>query len=139
MCAHVLQAHQQQRKVAIQHKRGTAPRFERLMARLNLTEKEQLVMLYVLVKQVSQEDFANLFSKYGRSSPSLAAFADLVSPVMLHCCTRRLPACMIRLGQSQTLRQIYWAYIMPIQCLPVALSRQLGASAILAAPQLCNV
>lgn len=36
-------------------------------------------MLYVLVKQVSQEDLSSLVPKYGRSSPSFAAFADLVS------------------------------------------------------------
>jgi len=60
--------------------KAIAPRFERLMARLDLTGKEQLAMLYVLVKQVSQEDFSNV----GRSSPSFAAFASLVSPVMLH-------------------------------------------------------
>lgn len=49
------------------------------MARLDLSIKEQLAMLYVLVKQVSQEDLSGLVPKYGRSSPSFAAFADLVS------------------------------------------------------------
>ena len=49
------------------------------MARLDLSDKEQLAMLYVLVKQVSQEDLSNLVPKYGRSSPSFAAFAKLVS------------------------------------------------------------
>lgn len=48
------------------------------MARLDLSAKEQLAMLYVLVKQVSQEDLSSLVPKYGRSSPSFAAFADLV-------------------------------------------------------------
>ena len=49
------------------------------MSRLDLSDKEQLAMLYVLVKQVSQEDLSNLVPKYGRSSPSFAAFAKLVS------------------------------------------------------------
>lgn len=73
-----MQAHQQQRKAA-SSSNGTAPRFERLMARLELSDKEQLAMLYVLVKQVSQEDLSNLVPKYGRSSPSFSAFAKLVS------------------------------------------------------------
>ena len=80
----LLQTHQQQRKAAGQDSKGTAPRFERLMDRLDLTDKERLAMLYVLVKQVSQEDFSNLFPKFGRSPPSFAAFAGLVSPGMLH-------------------------------------------------------
>ncbi len=79
----LLQSHQQQRKAAGQDSKGTAPRFERLMDRLDLTDKERLAMLYVLVKQVSQEDFSNLFPKFGRSPPSFAAFAGLVSPGML--------------------------------------------------------
>lgn len=45
-------------------------------------------MLYVLVKQVSQEDFSNLFPKFGTSPPSFAAFAGLVSPFMLFCLTQ---------------------------------------------------
>ena len=49
------------------------------MDRLDLTDKERLAMLFVLVKQVSQEDFSNLFPKFGRSPPSFAAFAGLVS------------------------------------------------------------
>ena len=53
------------------------------MDRLDLTDKERLAMLYVLVKQVSQEDFSNLFPKFGRSPPSFAAFAGLVSIGML--------------------------------------------------------
>jgi len=81
----LLQTHQQQRKAAGQNSKGTAPRFERLMDRLNLTDKERLAMLYVLVKQVSQEDFSNLFPKFGRSPPSFAAFAGLVSIGMLPC------------------------------------------------------
>lgn len=75
----LLQAHQQQRKAASSSSKATAPRFERLMARLDLSDKEQLAMLYVLVKQVSQEDLSNLVPKYGRSSPSFAALAKLVS------------------------------------------------------------
>ena len=55
------------------------------MARLDLSDKEQLAMLYVLVKQVSQEDFSNLFPKFGRSSPSFAAFANLVSFAFVAC------------------------------------------------------
>ncbi len=55
------------------------------MDRLDLTDKERLAMLYVLVKQVSQEDFSNLFPKFGRSPPSFAAFAGLVSIGMLPC------------------------------------------------------
>jgi hypothetical protein len=57
------------------------------MDRLDLTDKERLAMLYVLVKQVSQEDFSNLFPKFGRSPPSFAAFAGLVAalpPKHLH-------------------------------------------------------
>lgn len=60
------------------------------MSRLDLTGKEQLAMLYVLVKQVGQEDFSNLFPKFGTSPPSFAAFAGLVSPFMLFCPTRFL-------------------------------------------------
>ena len=79
MHAGLLQAHQRQRKAAHAESKTIAPRFERLMARLQLSEKEQLAMLYVLVKQVSQEDISTLFPKFGRSSPSFAAFAELVS------------------------------------------------------------
>lgn len=75
----LLQTHQQHCKAAGQNSKGTAPRFERLMDRLDLTDKERLAMLFVLVKQVSQEDFSNLFPKFGRSPPSFAAFAGLVS------------------------------------------------------------
>lgn len=75
----MVQGYQQQRRAASSDGKPIAPRFERLMARLDLSDKEQLAMLYVLVKQVSQEDFSNLFSKYGRSSPSFAVFASLVS------------------------------------------------------------
>ena len=54
------------------------------MARLDLTDKEQLAMLYVLVKQVSQEDLSNLTPRSGcRTPPSFAAFANLVSKVPL--------------------------------------------------------
>lgn len=65
------------------------------MARLDLSDKEQLAMLYVLVKQVSQEDLSNLVPKYGRSSPSFAAFAKLVSMVGHH---RDMPSCVAYLN-----------------------------------------
>ena len=91
----MLQAHQQQRKAASSSSKGTAPRFERLMARLDLSDKEQLAMLYVLVKQVSQEDLSNLVPKFGRSSPSFAAFAKLVS-ISQH--QRGMPSCIANLN-----------------------------------------
>ena len=73
-----LQAYQQHHRDNANSK-TIAPRFARLMSRLDLTEKEQLAMMFVLVKQISQEDFSNLFPKFGRPPPSFAAFAELVS------------------------------------------------------------
>lgn len=49
------------------------------MASLGLTDKEQLAMLYLLVKQVSQEEMSSLLPRLGRNPPSFAAFANLVS------------------------------------------------------------
>ncbi|DBB01935.1 hypothetical protein WJX77_010097 [Trebouxia sp. C0004] len=96
-----IETRHQQRKAAGQNSKGTAPRFERLMDRLDLTDKERLAMLYVLVKQVSQEDFSNLFPKFGRSPPSFAAFAGLdtleilqfLSPKRQHIKEGLLPDC----------------------------------------------
>lgn len=76
-----VQAHQQQRRVRLAG--AELPRFERLMLRLDLSQKEQLAMVHVLVKQVSQEDFSSLFPKFGRAPPSFAAFADMVSSAAL--------------------------------------------------------
>lgn len=72
-----MQEHQKHRREALQGK-SLLPRFERLMSRLNLSDKEQLAIMYILVRQVSQEDLSNVVPKYGRSPPSFASFADLV-------------------------------------------------------------
>lgn len=78
LAMHAIQVHQQQQQRDQKaDSKAIAPRFARLMSRLDLSEKEQLAMMFVLVKQVSQEDFSNLFPKFGRSSPSFAVFADL--------------------------------------------------------------
>ncbi|KAL3158741.1 hypothetical protein ABBQ32_011470 [Trebouxia sp. C0010 RCD-2024] len=79
-----IQGHQQQRRAASSDSKPTAPRFERLMARLDLTDKEQLAMLYLLVKQVSQEELSSLLPRLGRNPPSFAAFANLDTLEVLH-------------------------------------------------------
>ena len=102
----MLQAHQQQRQAACAENKSVTPRFQRLMARLELSDKEQLAMLYMLVKQVSQEDFSNLFPKFGRSSPSFAAFAGLVS-----CC---LCATFGQLGDSKILPSCWTTHLCSV-------------------------
>ena len=54
------------------------------MARLDLNDKEQLAMVYLLVKQVSQEEMSSLLPRLGRNPPSFAAFANLVSRPVQH-------------------------------------------------------
>ena len=78
----VLQEHQRNRREALQSTSSLLPRFERLMSRLSLSEKEQLALLYILVRQVSQEDLSNIVPKFGRSPTSFASFAGLVSFVI---------------------------------------------------------
>ena len=81
-----MQDYQQHRRVALQGKGSLLPRFERLMARLSLSDKERLAILYILVRQVSQEDLSNVVPKFGRSPPSFASFAGLVRHVLCVSC-----------------------------------------------------
>lgn len=76
-------------------------------------------MLYVLVKQVSQEDLSSLVPKYGRSSPSFAAFADLVS-IHGH-----------RLDMFLCIMHQLWLHLsLASRRQPLKLSRLLGASCL---------
>lgn len=95
-----LQAHQQQRREALRISNSLLPRFERLMGKLSLSDKEEAAMLYVLVKQVSQEDYSNLFPKYGRSPPSFAQFSEMVSCALSceqHACVKPMSSCTLAL------------------------------------------